>query len=281
MPDLTGLFAGWLGTTGIVTKAAFKLYPKPKLRDAEMFMTENLDLVPDMVFEIIQTMVADDIIFGTKRMPADSQAAWIIGTQKLSQESTNSVNIAMWISGNSEAELELKKRLLREALKEYEENGEGEFTGITPDMRNELTELPTRSDTRSADILKGGGYEEADAFLPIDRFPQACRGMFEIADKYDLPFYSMMGRCAGAHSVKFYWSFRFNRGDPQSIEITRRALHEATELGIGLGGLPSRPTAYGQRMVLEKMEPNTRRLMMRVKEFLDPNHIMNPGNWDI
>src|SRR3972149_6764433 len=32
MPDLTGLFVSWQGSTGIVTKMAVQLWPKPKLR---------------------------------------------------------------------------------------------------------------------------------------------------------------------------------------------------------------------------------------------------------
>ena len=105
--------------------------------------------------------------------------------------------------------------------------------------------------------------------------------MFEIASKYNLPFYSMMGRCAGAHSAKFYWSFRFNRGDPDNVDKTRKALHAATELGIKMGGLLSRPGVYGQKLIMERMEPNTLKLMMKIKKMLDPNQIMNPGNWEV
>jgi glycolate oxidase len=36
-----------------------------------------------------------------------------------------------------------------------------------------------------------------------------------------------------------------------------------------------------QQKVLEKMDPNTARLIKRVKEFLDPQKIMNPGKWEM
>jgi len=36
-----------------------------------------------------------------------------------------------------------------------------------------------------------------------------------------------------------------------------------------------------QKLVIEKMDPNTAGLMKMIKANLDPNGIMNPGNWEI
>jgi len=34
-------------------------------------------------------------------------------------------------------------------------------------------------------------------------------------------------------------------------------------------------------MAMEKMDPNTLGIMKMIKENLDPNGIMNPGNWEV
>ncbi|UCE12608.1 MAG: FAD-binding oxidoreductase, partial [Candidatus Heimdallarchaeota archaeon] len=47
LPDLAGLFLGWFGTTGIITKMGLRLYPKKKQRDVEVFVVEDPELVPD------------------------------------------------------------------------------------------------------------------------------------------------------------------------------------------------------------------------------------------
>jgi glycolate oxidase len=32
---------------------------------------------------------------------------------------------------------------------------------------------------------------------------------------------------------------------------------------------------------MERMDPNTLNLMKKIKQLLDPNGIMNPGNWEV
>ena len=34
-------------------------------------------------------------------------------------------------------------------------------------------------------------------------------------------------------------------------------------------------------MTLKRMEPNTRKLLLMIKKNLDPQGIMNPGNWEV
>jgi len=36
-----------------------------------------------------------------------------------------------------------------------------------------------------------------------------------------------------------------------------------------------------RRLAIERMDPNTRNLMKMIKNNLDPQGIMNPGNWEV
>ena len=53
------------------------------------------------------------------------------------------------------------------------------------------------------------------------------------------------------------------------------------ELVLELGGTIWKPAVFGQKLVMERMDPNTLSLMKKVKTLLDPNNIMNPGNWEV
>lgn len=64
-------------------------------------------------------------------------------------------------------------------------------------------------------------------------------------------------------------------------EKTRMALDESNRVTLDLGGMIGMGERPAQKMVLEKMDPNTARLIKRVQEFLDPQQIMKPGNWEL
>ena len=61
LPDLAGLFLGWFGTTGVVTKLAVKLFPNRALNDIEMFVVEDPELVPDILQRLADLQVAEDL----------------------------------------------------------------------------------------------------------------------------------------------------------------------------------------------------------------------------
>ncbi len=48
-----------------------------------------------------------------------------------------------------------------------------------------------------------------------------------------------------------------------------------------LGGMIWKGEVGAQRLTMEKMDPNTAQLIQKIKRLLDPNGIMNPGNWEI
>ena len=91
-----------------------------------------------------------------------------------------------------------------------------------------------------------------------------------------------MSRVIGkGHNVMFAASFSFNRADPNEMENARNALHETNKMVLDLGGLIWKSELTGQKLMIEKMDPNYKRLLKSIRNILDPNEIMNPGNWDV
>jgi len=80
--------------------------------------------------------------------------------------------------------------------------------------------------------------------------------------------------------MMYAFAFTFNRADPDEMDRIRKALREAAEFTVEQGGMMWKPTIEEQKMIIERMDPNTLKIMKKIKELLDPNGIMNPGNWE-
>ena len=259
LPDM-GLFLGWCGATGIITKVSIRLFPAKKIRGVGTFVVEDEELIPEIIYKLTHTQMAEDIIAFSRAIPPFAS-----GLQHIT------VNIA----ADSDKELEFKQEIIwDDTLGEYIRKGDGGYLGFVRSL-----ERPQISKT--SDYKKGGGFEYVGSIMPIDRYPECYRKGREISERHGIP-YTVTGRCIGAgHNMMFAWTYAFNRADPATIEQAREALHETDDLVLELGGVIWKPGTYGQKLLLERLDPGTRELMRKVKKLLDPNGIMNPGNWEV
>ncbi len=265
LPDLMGLFLGWLGTTGIVTKLSIQLFPKMNFKDLLIFVTDNIDLIPELLFGMAQINLMENCFIISQEKPEWAQRIFFV----------------IPISGHSEEELKFKLELHKQFLRKYESEVEfvEEEPALTP-LRNRFSDVPPFAAT-AADFRKGGGFGYSAAILPIEKVPEAWRKALEIARKHKMPYsfgYQLLGN---GHSIMFGPVYSFNRADAEDVERAKKALDDSNKLALDLGGVIWKPEIPAQRLILEKMAPNTRELIKRIKRTLDPNGIMNPGNWEV
>ena len=266
LPDLSGLFLGWFGATGIITKLALRLYPKKKMRDVDIFITDNENLVPDMIFEITHTEMAEDVL---------------IFTQPLPMMFKDNHHVSYYITGDTDEEIEFKRKMIWKSLERFIKSKDGGFMSVPPPMKPTLLEMPQRSASRLADVKKGGGFEYSGPIILVERYPECSRKLVELSCKYNLAYSGMVRIIGRGHSMMFGFAFTFNRADSDMMDRTRNALQEISDYVLKIGGVYWKPTVVEQRMALERMDPNTRNLMKMIKNNLDPNGIMNPGNWEV
>ena len=265
LPDLTGLFLGWLGTTGIVTKLSIQLFPKPAFRDLLLFSSDSVDLIPEIIAELSQINLLENCFIITQEKPRWAQHIYYI----------------IVASGQSKEEFETKKELHQRIFQKYQDKlaPVTEEPALTP-LRERFLGVPPFAAT-AADFRKGGGFEYTGAILPIEVIPRAWQSGIEIAHKYDLLYQLGIQLLPNGHSVMLAYSYPFNRAVAEEAERARGALDETNRLTLELGGIVWKPELPAQKLILEKMDANTRQLMERIKKTLDPNDIMNPGNWEV
>jgi FAD/FMN-containing dehydrogenase len=265
LPDLSGLFLGWLGTTGIFTKVGLKLYPNKKFRDVELFVTDRVDLVSEILYELTHLEMLEDINVWFQPKPLMFK---------------DNYHITIYFTGDTEEEIEFKRRMIWDAVQEFIDTKDGGFMGLQF-MKERLLEMPQRGVADFADVPKGGGFEYSGPITLIEHFPQYAAKVIELAAKYNVLYASSARIISGGHSMMFSISFAFNRKDPAMMSRVKNALDEATEFALEMGGIPWKPNFMEQKMVMQKMDPNTLKLLQMVKRNLDPHGIMNPGNWEV
>lgn len=266
LPDLAGLFLGWHGTTGVVTRLAVKLYPCRPFNDVLIFVIEDPELGPEVIRRISRVGVAEDVLAWMSPKPA-----WAEGFQMFNAN----------FGAETEKELTLKRDLLRESVMDLINDRVGGFMPLPPDMKGRFMEAPQSTLAVFADVNKGGGFEYVGAIMPVELFPRAYNEGLDIAAEQRVT-YSLGARVIGqAHCMMFFYAYAFNRADEADVRKAQRALEITNERVLEMGGIPWKAEEPAQKMIIKKMDENTFELMNRVRAVLDPNRIMNPGNWEV
>ncbi|MCK9233143.1 MAG: FAD-binding oxidoreductase, partial [Syntrophales bacterium] len=264
LPDLMGLFIGWLGTTGIITKISLQLLPKPKFRDLLTFTSNELDLLPDFIFDITQLNLLDNLFIISQEWPPWAQGILYVPI----------------VSAQDEEEFALKIKLHKELLRKYE----GKITLVEGKHAERMREArlpvpPVTLGVMAADTKQGGGFEYTGGIVPIEKVPEASSRSVEIAHKYGQPYLLGYQLLTGGHSMMCGLAYCLNRADDEDVEKVRKAIDETNRMILDVGGVLWKAEAPAQRLMMQRMDPNTIELMKRVLRALDPNAIMNPGNW--
>jgi glycolate oxidase len=279
LPDLVGLFSGWQGMTGIVTKIAVKLWPKPPIiRHAALF-TFGENETTELLKELTRTGILDD---------ADcmslSLVKMLLGADYPVSAFDGEPDYATLLafSGNSEVEVSDNVHTAQMIIDKHSEN----------ESRHLLIDWDT------IEILMGSQAREwvdfpSDAFKILAEFdgltwvgtyihPKSWGTALdkgrEIVTRHGFELMAFLKPMDGMHYGEFKFIIRF-RKEPETIERVCLCNEELLELALGLGAIPYKTPVWAAKKLHQHIDPGFVNLVRRIKKALDPNNIMNPGRW--
>ncbi len=277
-PELDGLFLGWQGTTGIVTKMAVSLWPRPEYSTALTYMPMDLDGAYAILQAIIRTRIPDDLIGTSFALNKVGELAYAHEKAPISPAPPRLPDepefvITAEITGNTKNELNAKLEAVEEAVKNRCKDSK--FHG--PDT---IPSTTAAFPMQALGVLSsGGGLMWVGTYGPMSTWLETVKKGCELQDKYDIARTCYTRIMNEGHFAGLRWMLPYDKEDPDLVQKIKDLCAEQLDLVLETGYIPYKTPVWAVRKLEERVSPDWLKLHRRVKEMLDPNNIMNPGRW--
>lgn len=276
LPDLTGLFVSTQGTTGIVTKAAVALVPKPPFRRRWFAFAFDLGQAYTAMRALARSGSFDDV--GLMTWPAGKL---LFGaTEGLVRDAGEPLAyLFVDITGSTQAELDarldLGRRLLTDAGAESIFEVEN-LVKLVPHL-SKLAELPTTLDFLLD--FPGGGLSWVGSYGPGASWVSGAEAGLATLEAHGFPPFLVARPMDGGHYYVLRFVACFDRGDAAQVERVRACMGALADGVLDAGYVPYKPSADAAARIRARAHPGFTDLYDRVRGALDPEGRMNPGRW--
>jgi FAD/FMN-containing dehydrogenase len=283
LPDLAGLFLGWQGATGIVTKGALQIWPTPPIRKRFFLAAYDSATAYKIQQQLCWKELFDDL--ACVSWPPGKMMFGARGPLTLCPgEPTLFVYGDMY--AENDAHLSVKEGILHEVLARLRNQGRtvedplevDSLIRINPGY-SKLAEFPT-----TLDFLLDygpGGLTWVGSYGPASRWAEGVDRCFEILEEEGFPPILVARPMKGGHFWVLRFILHFDRQDDQDVERTRRALGRLADALLDLQYIPYKAPSWAVEKIRERDTHGFFDLMEKVKGCLDPKGILNPGRWGL
>jgi FAD/FMN-containing dehydrogenase len=278
-PELAGLFLGWQGTTGVVTKMAVSLWPKPKYATAVTSLLMDLESAYELLRALSRTRIPDDIVgisfpfAQMEELARESQVKVSLYPAKARGPDDPEYIITAEITGHTENELNAKveviEKVVREELKDVKLIGPQASPSTNALLPMQMLGV----------LCSGGGLTWVGTYGPMSNWLETAKKGCILQDKYGISRSCYTRVMNEGHFVALRWMIPFNKEDPEMVKRIQAMCSEQLEMVIDNGFIPYKTPFWAIRKLEERAGPTWVELHQRVKKMLDPNNIMNPGRW--
>ncbi|MBN1189149.1 MAG: FAD-binding oxidoreductase [Dehalococcoidales bacterium] len=291
LPDLTGLFLGWQGATGVVTKISLQLWPRYPYKKIRTLIINGIRPVCTLARKLGQTRICEIVeCWSFERTSPEGEASSGFKIEEERQlkvftpddetmratcdrpPGPDKLGLVIKVAADSEDELKAKLALLDVYLKE--ELKDKPFEELTSSLGPaEEEDLPATGGTPL------GGLTWVGTMGPTSRWGEALEKVYQIYDKYRLKRAAVMVPFRGGHFGMLRLVMQFYKGDPDEADRVKKCMREIMLAGLDYGFVPYKAPYWAVQELMKRGDPNWVDLLVKVKRLLDPNNIMNPGRY--
>jgi glycolate oxidase len=282
-PNLNGLFTGFQGTTGVVTRMSVQLWPNKKHRQRLFLLAYDVDHAYGLARQLAKDDVVDDV--GTLSLASGKM---LFGEYRPTYRDPNEPLLFVYIdySSNYEKEIAVKQEIVEGLADEWRAKG-AKFDG--PLFLEDLVKLEPRFSkfasfpTRLDFLLDhpGGGLTWVGTYGPTSRFAEGFKKGAEILSRHGLPPVVVCRPMLGSHFGVLRWITVFDRNDPEETEKMKAVNRDLADMAIELGFFPYKTPQWVWDRYADRIDPTFRRLIRDVRKLMDPAGVMNPGHLEM
>ncbi len=269
--DLRGLFIGSEGILGVATKLILHIIPKPEASRMMLAVFDTLEDAGQTVSDIIRLGIIPQAL-----ELLDKTMCWVIEQSVSAGYPTDAAGLLLILVAGLADTLDKQVKEISEIC-----------------QRNKVREVRIAQTSAERDALWKGRqgafgavaricppYSVNDGTVPRDKLAQALHKVGEIAQKYHL----IIANVAHAGDGNLHPLVLFDAKKPEERAAAKKAGEEILDACIALGGTITGEHGIGlekQRFLKKAMDPAAIEIMKKIKDVLDPRHILNPGKiWE-
>jgi glycolate oxidase len=260
-PDLTGLFVSWSGTTGIVTKCAFQLWPRHPLEKRLFILCYSASAAYKTMRRLSK---------GIKKPhphPSGGEPIFFLYVD---------------MTAETQKELDAKCEILESVIEQVRMTGERlddpleveTLVSLNP-LLEQFSDFPV--DLKFLTDHGGGGLSWIGTYGPLSRFEEAADACMEVMARHGFPPLIVSRAMRGGHFGVLRLISTFDKSDPDEVEAVRVLNHEILETVTGRGFVMYKTPAWAWKALVDRIDPGMIDLMRRVRRMLDPGDLLNPG----